>query len=557
MAKSSTMYIGIIAVWLLCLAWFVPRLATLWGDLDSGLMQSLLIFVLVCLALFWFYGIHFFAFFLFTLLERRRKRQPPHPGQKPQEFPRVAILYPTANDFEYRVVLSCVKQRYPNFHVFLLDDSNRKEYRAQVDAFHREFSQITTVVRRESREGFKAGNINNALAMIDSDYEFFAICDSDNVLAPDFLAQLMPYFQEDARLGFIQANHRSNRLGKELFVRSVQTMADGRWDYHNIPRNRYGLVFCLGHGVIIRTEAWREAGGFPFIVYEDIGFTFSMRRKGYHGRFAPQVICGDGIPPSLAAWRKQNHRNVTGGVECLFRAVVPFLGAKGVTLVEKFDALARNAQIPLSAFFLPFLLASSFLLFSLKENSAATSVMTSWDFLTLNLLVALSPYLRFFADLLHQPIAAARFVSQLTALQFSLLLLDMLGLLIYSVTRRAHFFVTAAAAGDRPRKGATFLSSLAGVDPNHPAILAAEALLALLLAYVAVTTLNWVVLAVSLSVLIMLLRHRLGWDWLPGRVLVYVPVLLVLLGVFSGLAGIPGPPGQVLILAALSVLVHA
>jgi len=337
----------------------------------------------------------------------------------------------------------------------------------------------------------------------------------------------------------------------------LKGITDVRWEYHNLPRNRYGLAFCLGFGVVLRTEAWRRAGGFPSIVSEDIGFTLSMRRQGYYGRFVPEVICGEGTPPSLASWHKKNFKMVTADLECFFKAVVPFVGAKGVTLVEKVDAVTRTLQNPLSALFLPFLLASSFLLASLPEKSAAINAVTGWEFLLLNLLVALSGYLRFVADLFPRLASAIRFISQMTALQLSLLLTSGLGLLIYGLTRRAHFFVTAAAAGDRPRKGTTFLSSLAALDPNHPAVLATEALLALLLAYVAVTTLNWVVLGVALSVFIMLLRHRLGWDWLPGRVLVYVPVLLVLLGIFSGLAAIPGLPGQVLILAALSVLIYS
>jgi hypothetical protein len=145
----------------------------------------------------------------------------------------------------------------------------------------------------------------------------------------------------------------------------------------------------------------------------------------------------------------------------------------------------------------------------------------------------------------------------MTALQLSLLLLSALGLLTYSLTGRAHFFVTAAAAGDGPGKRASFLSSLPALDPNRPAILAAGTLLALLLGVVGVLTLNLVVLAVSLSIFIMLLLRRLGWDWLPGRALAPVPVLLLLLAAFSGPVGIPGPSGQVLILAGLSVLVYS
>lgn len=559
LAKSSIMYIGVIVVWLFCAAWFMPRFAALWPTLDSGLLQVLLIFVLVCLAVFWFYGIHSYALFLFTHLERRRrKRHPVHAEQKPHYRPRVAILHPTADDFDHRAALSCVTQRYPNFHVFLLDDSSRDEYRTQVDAFHREFPQLTTVIRRENREGFKAGNLNNALAMVGSDHELFAICDSDNLLPPDFLAQLTPYFQEDARLGFVQANHRSNGLQKESFVRDSQRLIDVGWEHHHFPRNRYGLTFCFGHGVVLRTEAWRQAGGFPLMVLEDIGLTLSMRRQGYYGRFVPEMVCGDGRAPSLAAWRKQRFRAVTADLECFFKAVVPFVGSRGVTLVEKVDAVASTLKMPFSTLLLPFLLASSFLLPALKENSAATSVLTNWEFLLLNLLVALGGYLRFGAELFAGPAIAARFIGLFTALQVSSLFLSTMGLLTYALTRRAHFFVTGAAAGsDGPRKRTSFLGSLAGLDPNHPAALAVEALLALLLTYVAVITLNWVVLAMSLSVFIMLLRHRLGWDWLPGRVLVHVPILLLLLGTFGGLVGIPGLPGQVLVLAALSVLIYS
>ncbi|MEE8442323.1 MAG: glycosyltransferase, partial [Dehalococcoidia bacterium] len=303
MAKSNTMYVWLMVTWLLCVAWFIPRFASLWRTLDSSLLQTLLVFVLFCLAIFWFYGIHFYAFFLFTHLERRRKRLSRPPRRKPQPHPQVAILYPTADDFEYRAALSCVNQAYPSFHVFLLDDSSREEYHTRVDAFHHDFPEVTTVIRRENREGFKAGNLNNALAMVGCDHEFFAICDADNILPTDFLTQLTPYLQEDSCLGFVQANHRINGLQKESFVQDFHRLVDVGWDHHHLPRNRYGLAFCFGHGVVLRTEAWKQAGGFPLIVSEDIALTLSMRRQGYFGRHVPEVICGEGIPLTLRTWR--------------------------------------------------------------------------------------------------------------------------------------------------------------------------------------------------------------------------------------------------------------
>ncbi|MEE8443327.1 MAG: glycosyltransferase family 2 protein [Dehalococcoidia bacterium] len=359
-------------------------------------------------------------------------------------------------------------------------------------------------------------------------------------------------------LGFVQANHRINGLQNESFVRDFHRLVDVGWKHHHLPRNRYGLAFCFGHGVVLRTEAWKQVGGFPLMVSEDIALTLSMRRQGYFGRHVPEVICGEGIPLTLGTWRKRHFRMVTADLECFFRAVVPFIWSKEVTLVEKVDATVCTLRITLSALFLPFLLASSFLLLALEESSEPASVLTSWDFLMVNLLVASGGYVRFVSDLFPQVGNAARLISQITALQLSLFLTSILGVFTYGVTRRAHFFVTAAPAGsDGPVKGTSFLGCLAALNPNHTMVLAAEAILSLLLAYFALTTLNWVMLAVSLSVFVMLLRHRLGWDWLPGRVLVHAPTLLLLLAVFSGLPGVPGLPGQVLILASLSVLVYS
>jgi len=278
-----------------------------------------------------------------------------------------------------------------------------------------------------------------------------------------------------------------------------------------------------------------------------------MRRQGYYGRFVPEVVCGHGIPSNLSAWRRQHFRNFTADLEYTVKAVVPFIGSKRVTLVEKADAVAEWLQWSLSTLFLPFLLASSFLFHAFYGDSPGTSVIVGWQFVLLNLLVALGGYVHFLAEL---PIAVAtRTINQLTALQFSLLFLSALGLLVFGLARRAHFFVTAAPAGsDTPGKGTGFVNSLAALNPNHPAILTMEALLAVFLAVVAVATVNLVLLAVSLSVFVTLLVDRLGWDRLAGRILIHFPALVALLGALSGLVGIPGAPGQVLILAALPVL---
>ena len=554
-AKSGAMYLGIIALWLLSLAWFMPQLVAFWSDV-SALNRALLVFVLFCLALFWFYGIYFWAFFLMGQLSRRGLATGITGTDGEQgDLPQVAILYTAADDFEYQAALSCVEQRYHNFHVFLLDDSARQESRAQIDAFHAAFPALTTVIRRNSREGFKAGNLNNALAVMSDDYPLFAISDADGVLPPNFLSQVTPYFLNDPQLGFAQANHRDNGLDTGSFAHDLVTIADVRWDHH-FPRDRYGLSSCWGHGVMLRTEAWRRAGGFPYIVAEDLAITMAMRAQGYHGMFMPQVVCGEGVPSSLAAWRKQKSRSVSADLECFFKAVVPFFRARRATLVEKVDVAVHTLRMPVNGLFLPFLIAVSFLLDSLHGEAVVLESL-SWEFLLFILLIGLGGYLGMLSRIGRRPATGLKFTSQITALQLSLIFLHSLALLTYGVTGRSHFFVTGSGQGtDRPIHTRSFLSAIAAIDPNRSAVRGVEAALVVLLAYVAFVTQSWVVLAVSAALLIMLLRLRLSWGWLPGRILVHAPVLLIMLGVFSGLTGILGTPGQFLTLAALSVLVY-
>ena len=555
-AKSGAMYLGIIALWLLSLAWFIPRLAALGGDL-SALNTGLLVFVLFCLTLFWFYGFHFLGFFLFTLMARRA-RAPVASEDVASSLPRVAVLYPTADDFELEAVQSCVDQQYPDFHVFLLDDSSAEAYQARVDSFHKEHPEQTTVIRRGDRQGYKAGNINNALGKIGADYELFAVCDSDNILPADFLVRMVPHFSDDPALGFAQASHRRNRVDTDPFVRDMEHLANVRWEYHNLPRNRQGMVFCLGHGAVLRVEAWRQAGGFPPIVSEDIGLALAMRQRGFHGRFVPDVVCQEGIPPSLAAWRKAHFRMVTADLECFFRSVTPVVTAREIRLVERVDAVARTLQIPLSGLFLPFVIAVAVLLPALEDSAAAVSVLNSWQLLALTLVVALSGYLRFAVDVYPRVAVTAKFMSQFTALQLSLLSTSLRGLLTYAVVRRAHFFVTRATEDSDKQPGENkAVALLAEFDLGRPGVWVLEVLLAAGFIYLAAITLNWVLLGVALAILVMMARHFMGWGWLPGKVLVHVPVILLLVGAVAVTLGSPGVPGQAIILAGLPVLIYS
>lgn len=138
---------------------------------------------------------------------------------------RVAILYLTMNDFREEAVISCLNQDYPDFDVYILDDSADMEWQSRVEQFALLHKRVK-VIRRQNRENFKAGNLNHVLEQIHQDYEYFAVSDSDGILPRDFLKKLMPYFAWDKRIGFVQANQRWNPEQNSAFARDLGMNTD-------------------------------------------------------------------------------------------------------------------------------------------------------------------------------------------------------------------------------------------------------------------------------------------------------------------------------------------
>ena len=98
--------------------------------------------------------------------------------------------------------------------VYILDDSSDREIMRKIDRFASRFEHVQ-VVRGKDRQGFKAGNLNHALAGVVTE-PLFVIADSDEIPPRDFLSTLVPRINGDPNCGFIQANHRCLQHGTKL-----------------------------------------------------------------------------------------------------------------------------------------------------------------------------------------------------------------------------------------------------------------------------------------------------------------------------------------------------
>lgn len=398
------------ALYMLFIMILGPRLWAVVSAYSGPLDVAVLIAYALTLLLYAAMSAYFIGVTSFGMLSS----EPPTPEWKPNEadYPSVALLYTVCNDFQEGAVLTAISQDYPNYHVFLLDDSWLESSQHQVDVFHRCHLQNTTVIRRQVRHGFKAGNLNDCLRGAASGYEYFVVMDADERLPPDFLQRTVPYL-ETSDFAFVQANHAPSPFQSSAFARDLGPTLLPFWDMHCRPRNRYGLVMYVGHGALIRTSDWEAVGGFSDVALEDFAFTGDLALRGKRGIYLPSLLCFEDFPDGYLKFKRQYERFVAGALEISSRLSKRVLLRSKLTLVERIDFCLWIVPLFVPLLSLCFCLISVFgvgvllgtwrhptlivgatewpLLPALVVEDSRFAPLWDWQFTTLSLLLSFSP----------------------------------------------------------------------------------------------------------------------------------------------------------------------
>jgi len=398
------MYGWILSLWMGSLLVFGPEALGIAGSMNGVLAGSVVGFLLVSIAVFWLYGIYNIVVQVFGYLPRSRPEKLSLEEARGMD---AAVLLPTFNDFSWETAEDCVDQVH-DATLYILDDSTEQEYRERVDEFAESFDGVE-VIRRDNREGFKAGALNHAIQIIEADY--FAIVDSDERVSPGFLRQALRYFSSPG-VGFVQANHDTNRQSSR-FAQLLGKGIDIHWDRYMPQRNTYGFVMFLGHGAVIRKEAWKMAGGFPEIVSEDLAFATRIREHGYKGVFAEDVVCGEDFPEDYYAMWKRHLKWSAGTTEYIVKELPRFLCSRA-TVTEKLDVAFPVLNLPLSTLFLAYILAVT------AVFGLGLELDFSPGFYGMTVATLASPVLSFLVDMRDKPRQLVKFLAVSTAVYCSL-----------------------------------------------------------------------------------------------------------------------------------------
>jgi len=233
----------------------------------------------------------------------------------PDRYPTVDVFLPTAGEplevlaNTYRHVAA---MRWPaRIEVLVLDDGARDEVRDL--AREHGFRYLSRPDRGRLK---KAGNLRHGWEH--SDGELIVVFDADFAPRRDFLAHLVPYF-EDEHVGIVQSPQffdatrdmhwlqRGAGATQELFYRWVQP-----------SRDRSDAAICVGSCAVYRRSALAQSGGFAQIGHsEDVHTGVNLLRVGYVVRYVPILVAKGLCPDELGGFVNQQYRWCTGSMSLL------------------------------------------------------------------------------------------------------------------------------------------------------------------------------------------------------------------------------------------------
>lgn len=250
------------------------------------------------------------------LLWHSRKRQRKAGRQLPS-LPFVTIQAPVYNE-KYVIeglLDSLASLDYPKhlFEIQVLDDST-DETSFIIDRATTEIGAkgiAVSVVRRKSREGYKAGALQYGLSLCRG--ELIAIFDADFRPPRNFLHLLLPHFADD-QVGLAQA--RWGHLNREQnFLTRIQTyLLDMHFTVEQEGRYNAGYFtnFC-GTAGIWRKQCIVDAGGWDgSVLSEDLDLSYRAQLKGWKLVYDKEVVVPAQLPVMIEAFKIQQFRWTKG-----------------------------------------------------------------------------------------------------------------------------------------------------------------------------------------------------------------------------------------------------
>ena len=289
-----------------------------------------------------------YGFNMLHLTRRALKYRSP-PQARSDSRAAVAVHLPVYNEFYVvgRLLDACVKmaEHYGKnlVRICVIDDSDDEtvaEVDKAIDSYTRQGYRVE-VLRRGTREGFKAGALQAALQQTSEPY--VAIFDADFVPPPDFLDRTAPFLQNNEDVGFVQTRWVHLDRGYNTITESLAIGVDTHFLLEQAGRWSSGYLMNFnGSAGLIRTQAIIKAGGWrKETLAEDLDLSYRMQLAGYRAVYLKDVEVPAELPPTITSFKRQQGRWARGSLQTAKKVIPGVLSSRSLSIRQKFEAVVH------------------------------------------------------------------------------------------------------------------------------------------------------------------------------------------------------------------------
>jgi cellulose synthase/poly-beta-1,6-N-acetylglucosamine synthase-like glycosyltransferase len=247
----------------------------------------------------------------------KRKSTIPRRLLLPEQLPFVTIQAPVYNEryVIQRLLESLGKLDYPShlFEIQVLDDSTDDTSAIVDEAVAKlQLSGISVqVIRRNRRQGYKAGALQHALQLCRG--ELIVIFDADFVPSPAFLANTVGHFA-DPKVGGVQGRWLHQNLEQNALTKIQAFLLDSHFRIEQEGRNAAGYFMNFnGTAGIWRKQCIIESGGWNGnVLTEDLELSYRAQLKGWRLVYDNDVAVPAELPAEPEAFKVQQFRWAKG-----------------------------------------------------------------------------------------------------------------------------------------------------------------------------------------------------------------------------------------------------
>lgn len=271
-----------------------------------------------------------FAFHRTLLLLLSTRSRSEHVTPWPEEqLPHVTVQLPIYNERNVvgRLIDAVCGLDYPArlLEVQVLDDSDdatRWIVEERV-AYWRARGLDVVHIRRDHRDGFKAGALAEATSVAKGEY--LLVLDADFIAPPDLLRDLLPPFR-DPSVGMVQARWDHLNRDETWFTEAQALLLDGHFLFEQGGRYASGRFFNFnGTAGVWRRACLEDAGGWHAdTLTEDLDLSYRAQMAGWRFVYLDHVAVPAEIPATVEALEVQQRRWAQGGIQTA-RKILPTL----------------------------------------------------------------------------------------------------------------------------------------------------------------------------------------------------------------------------------------